>query len=84
VYKSDGTTPAPNVQVGINDGTNLYTTYSATNGNIWLPASGTVNWANAQVRIRNSNGELSMAGATPAATCNLCHSSTTYPRITAP
>ena len=84
VYKTDGTTPAPNVQLGINDGTNLYTTYSATNGNIWLPASGTVNWAKAQVRIRDSNGESTMAGATPAATCNLCHSSTTYPRITAP
>jgi hypothetical protein len=84
VYKANGTTPAPNVQVGINDGTNLYTTYSATNGNIWLPASGTINWTNAQVRIRNSNGELTMAGATPASTCNLCHNSTSYPRITAP
>ena len=84
VYQTNGTTPAPNVQVGINDGNNLYTTYSATNGNIWLPASGTINWAKAQVRLRDSNGELTMAGATPAATCNLCHSSTTYPRITAP
>jgi len=84
VYKADGTTPAPNVQVGINDGTSLYTVYSATNGNFWFGGSGTINWAQAQVRIRNSNGELTMAGATPAATCNLCHNSTTYPRITAP
>ena len=84
VYKADGTTPAPNVQVGINDGTNLYTAYSATNGNFWFGGSGTINWAQAQVRIRNSNGELTMVGATPAATCNLCHNSTTYPRITAP
>jgi hypothetical protein len=84
VYKADGTTPAPNVQVGINDGTNLFTAYSATNGNIWFGGSGTINWAQAQVRIRNSNGELTMAGATPAATCNTCHNATTYPRITAP
>jgi len=84
VYKADGTTPAPNVQVGVNDGTNLYTAYSATNGNFWFGGSGTINWAAAQVRIRNANGELMMAGATAAATCNLCHNSTTYPRITAP
>lgn len=84
IYQSNGTTPAPNVQVGINDGNTLHTTYTATNGNFWLASSGTINWAQAQVRIRDANGELTMAGATPAATCNLCHSSTTYPRITAP
>jgi len=84
VYKADGTTPAPNVQVGVSDGTNLYTTYSATNGNFWVPGPGTVNWATAQVRVRNANGELTMAGATPASTCNVCHNATIYPRITAP
>ncbi len=84
VYKADGTTPAPNAQVGVSDGTNLYTTYSATNGNFWVPGPGTVNWATAQVRIRNGNGELTMVGATPASTCNVCHNATVYPRITAP
>jgi hypothetical protein len=84
VYQANGTTPAPNVQVGVNDGTNLYTAYSATNGNFWVAGSGNLNWATAQVRVRNAKGELSMSGATPAATCNLCHNSTTDPRITAP
>jgi hypothetical protein len=84
VYKTDGTTPAPNVQVGVSDGAILYTAYSATNGNFWVPGPGTVNWATAQVRIRNANGELIMAGATPASTCNTCHNATVYPRITAP
>jgi hypothetical protein len=84
VYLANGTTPAPNVQVGVNDGTNLFTAYSATNGNFWVAGTRTVNWATAEVRIRNAKGELTMAGATPAATCNLCHNSTTYPRITAP
>lgn len=84
VYQADGTTPAAHVQVGVNDGANLYTAYSATNGNFWFGGTGTINWAAAQVRIRNGNGELTMAGATPASTCNLCHNSTTYPRITAP
>ena len=84
VYQANGTTPAAHVQVGVNDGTNLYTAYSATNGNFWFGGTGNINWANAQVRLRNANGELAMAGATPASTCNLCHNGTTYPRITAP
>jgi hypothetical protein len=84
VYQANATTPAPNVQVGINDGTGLYTTYTAANGNFWFAGSATINWAKAQVRIRNANGESTMVGATPSASCNLCHNSTTYPRITAP
>jgi hypothetical protein len=84
VYQANGTTPAPNVQVGVNDGTNLYTAYTATNGNFWVAGTATINWAQAQVRIRNGNGETTMAGATPAATCNGCHTGTGTPRITAP
>ena len=84
VYKADGKTPAPNVQIGVNDGTNLYTAYSATNGNFYLRTAATINWASAQVHIRNSNGELTMSGAVPAAACNSCHTGTTNPRITAP
>jgi hypothetical protein len=64
-------------------GSNLYTTYSASNGNFWLAGASTINWAKAQVRVRNTNGESIMAGATPTSSCNLCHNSTTYPRITA-
>ncbi len=84
VYKAGGTSPAPNVQIGVNDGTNLYTAYSGTNGNFYLRTTATVNWASAQVRIRNANGEKLMIGATPAAACNSCHTGTGTPRITAP
>jgi cytochrome c553 len=70
--------------VGVNDGTNLYTAYSGTNGNFYLRTAATINWAKAEVRIRNANGEKIMTGATPAAACNSCHTGTGTPRITAP
>jgi len=82
IYQSNGSA-APSVQVGIWDGTKLVTAYSATNGNIWLPvSSGPIDWANAEVRIRDSNGERTMTGDTPSAACNSCHNSSM--RITAP
>jgi len=74
VYKANGTTPAPNVQVGVRDGTALYTAYTATNGNFWFakPNGVTINWTNAEARMRNSNGEKKMISA-PQAGCNGCH-----------
>ena len=79
VYKADGTTGAPNVQVGISDGTLTVTAYSASNGNIWLPSSaGQLNFATAQIAIRNANGErVKPATAGRGAACNGggCHGS---------
>jgi len=74
VFQTDGTTPAPHVQVGVKDSGGLYTTYSGSNGNFWVRDTGqNVDWANADVRIRNANGEAKMQSA-PSAACNTCHS----------
>ena len=71
VYQSGGG-GAAHVQVGVKDANGLYTTYSGTNGNFWYPkGSATVDWTNAEVRLRNANGELVMSS--PAAGCNSCH-----------
>ena len=72
VYQTGGG-GAAHVQVGVKDANGLYTTYSATNGNFWYPkGSATVDWANAEVRARNANGEIIMSGS-PSAGCNSCH-----------
>jgi len=73
VYETGGSNGAANVQVGLLlDGT-LYTAYSGDNGNFWVAdPGGSPNWANAEVRFRNANGETIMVGAATAA-CNSCH-----------
>lgn len=77
-----GSAGVAHVQVGIKDGSNFYSSYSADNGNIWLPASaGSVNWATAEIRIRGSAGEAIMPGHGNG-DCNTCHGSSN--RITAP
>ncbi len=64
---------AAHVQVGVKDANGLYTAYSATNGNFWVPkTSQTVDWANAEIRVRDANGESIMNGAGEAG-CNSCH-----------
>ncbi len=74
VYESDGSTGAPNVQIGIWDGVNFWSTYSGNNGNFWVPANGpSIDWASAEVRMRNENGEVAMESEA-AAGCNGCHS----------
>jgi hypothetical protein len=80
VYRADGMTGAPNVQVGISDGTLTVTAYTAANGNIWLPSSaGMITWANAVIAVRNTNGEhVKPASAPRGSACNGtgCHGST--------
>jgi hypothetical protein len=80
VYKADGVTGAANVQVGIFNGTSTLVTYTAANGNIWLPSSaGAVTWTNAVIAIRNKNGERVKPTSAPReAACNGtgCHNST--------
>jgi hypothetical protein len=84
IYAANGLTAAPNVQVGVSDGSNLYTAYSAMNGNFYLRTVANINWANAQVHIRNANGEKIMTGAIPSPDCNSCHTGTGTARIIAP
>ena len=72
VYRADGMTGAPNVEVGISDGTLTVTAYSASNGNIWLPSSvGAINFGSSQIVIRNANGErVKPATAPRGSACN--------------
>jgi hypothetical protein len=77
VYKADKTTAAPHVEVGVKSGSNVYTTYSANNGNFWLAAGPTVNWGAVEIRIRNSNGEKKMSSQPNSGGCNSCHTGTT-------
>ncbi len=74
VYTSGGSIGAANIQIGIWDGVNFWATYSASNGNFWIPANGqSIDWASAEIRMRNENGEVAMQGE-GAAGCNSCHS----------
>jgi hypothetical protein len=78
VYQNGGTAPAAHVQIAVVSGSTVYTTYSATNGNFWLPLSSAsgINWTEAKVYLRNANGELvKPAAAGVAAGCNSCHGS---------
>ena len=73
VVAKGGKVGLPHVQVGIRDGAKLRTTYSATNGNFWLTDNGTsTDFANAEVRIRNAQGEKTMR-ADASGSCNKCH-----------
>jgi hypothetical protein len=80
IYRADGKTSAPNVQVGISDGVLTVTAYSASNGNIWLPSSaGQVDFANAQIAIRSESGERTKpptAGRGAACNGGGCHGAT--------
>jgi hypothetical protein len=79
VYRADGVTGAPNVEVGISDGQQTLTAYSASNGNIWLPSSaGAIDFGSARIAIRNAQGERVKPAAAPrGAACNGggCHGS---------
>lgn len=79
VYQPGGTTPAANVQIAITSGATTVTTYSATNGNFWLPlaSAASINWTGATVHLRNAKGEVAKpAGTSASAACNSCHGST--------
>ena len=71
VYIS-GSTPAPNVEVGVRVGGQFYSAYSATNGNFWVLGTPIADWTNAEIRIRNENGEAAMSGEGDNS-CNSCH-----------
>jgi hypothetical protein len=85
VYQANGTTAASHVEIAIVSGTKTYTTYSATNGNFWIPLATATNldWTTAKVHLRTATGELTKpAGAEVGAACNSCHTSGS--RITTP
>ena len=87
IFKSDGTTPAGNVQIGVSDGTKKYFVYSAPNGYYWQLGTDTVDWASADIRTRSANGEnIKKATDDRNADCDSCHSasSTTATPLKAP
>ena len=85
IYGSNGTTGQAHVQVGVKDKNGLYTAYSGANGNFWLAPGPTIDWATAEARARDANGETVMAvGNGIAAGCNSCHSTTSNGRLIAP
>ena len=87
VYKADGKTGAPNVQVGVSDGTKKYFVYTAPNGYYWALGTDTVNWASADIRTRSATGEsIKKTTDDRNADCDSCHSptSTTATPLKAP
>ena len=85
VYQADGATPAPNVQVGVSDGTYKSVVYSAANGMYWATGTATVNWATADIRIRSANGEAAKLPADArSADCDACHHAGTASPLKAP
>jgi hypothetical protein len=76
VYNASGTSGLAHVEVGIRDGAQFYSAYSGENGNVWIPqGSSSVNWDNAQIRVRNGFGEILMSSKGDNGDCNHCHDS---------
>jgi hypothetical protein len=76
VYNASGTSGLAHVQVGIRDGVQFYSAYSGENGNVWIPqGSSTINWDNAEIRVRNGFEEMLMSSRGDNGDCNHCHDS---------
>lgn len=77
VYQASGTTRAPNVQVGVASGTYKKFVYSRSDGLYWVESTatdGSVDWNNADIRIRNVAGEKKKAMSDDrGADCDSCH-----------
>ena len=74
VYKTGGSTGAPHVEVGVRVNGATHTTYSGNNGNFFLQPGTTIDFSQAEVRIRNANGEKQMITGGGDRWCNSCHS----------
>lgn len=73
---------APNVEVGVKDGTNFIYACTDSKGFFFADTKNTTapNWATAEIRIRSATGEKTMlTKAVQAGTCNAsaCHAGTT-------
>jgi hypothetical protein len=73
IYLADEVTPAPKVEIGVKSGATVHVACSADNGNFWLPKLAVaIDWASAEVRTRDANGESPMISKATGA-CNSCH-----------
>ena len=83
IYQSNGTTTAGSIQVGVIMNGALFTSYSGTQGNFYIPITGTLNWATAQIAIRSATGTaIHPVTSGLSGNCNSCHNSSN--RITVP
>jgi hypothetical protein len=74
VYKADGTTGSPNVEVGVSDGTKKFFVHTDPHGYYWQVGTDTVNWTSADIRTRTANGEsIKKATDDRNADCDSCH-----------
>ena len=77
IYQTNGTTTAGNVQVGIIMKNTLFTSYSGTQGNFFVPISGTLDWTTALIAIRTATGTaIHPTTSGLSGNCNSCHTST--------
>ena len=76
IWQTGGSVGAAKVEVGVSDGTNFYYACTDPDGKFFVEKQGgaTINWATAETRMRNANGEKKMI-AKPTAACNTCHAS---------
>jgi hypothetical protein len=79
IYQNGVDAGAPNIEIAVRDGTALYRTCSARDGNFWVDGTATINWATAIIRVRNDAGvEKSPTTATARNDeCSGCHGATT-------
>jgi hypothetical protein len=76
LYNASGTSGQAHVEVGIRDGVQFYSAFSGENGNVWAPqGSSSINWDNAEIRLRNAGGETLMPSKGDNGDCNHCHDS---------
>ena len=66
---------SPHLEIGIRSGERFTTTCSGENGNfmVFKLSTITLDWENAEVRIRNEYGEVRATNCTPDPDCNKCH-----------
>lgn len=80
VYKSDGKTRAPNVQVGVVSGTTYKQfAYSRSDGLYWVEGTppDAATWKASDIRIRNTAGEKKKAAKDDRnGDCDFCHKET--------
>jgi hypothetical protein len=75
-YLADGTTTVANAQLRIVANSISYSTYSGSQGNFFTTIPSRVDWATAQISIRNANGTLTMpTNSNASGNCNSCHDS---------
>jgi len=72
IYGPDHVQGAAGVEIGVRAASGFFLGCSASNGNFWVWGTPDIDWANAEIRMRNPKGQAIMKSA-GAAACNSCH-----------